>query len=135
MVRRAVFIGALAVALAGPTAWPAEAEQGKGRHKAHVVKVKNEQKGHKGQGKGKVKVKPHRGAHAGDWTDEQRARLTPMLPPGLTLERAAAGFRNRGQFIAALNASREHNVSFHELKHLMVDRDMSLGQALQTLRR
>ena len=35
----------------------------------------------------------------------QLAKVTAMLPEGMTLEQASAGFRNQGQFIAALNAS------------------------------
>src|SRR5712691_6401611 len=37
---------------------------------------------------------------------EQRALLTAKLPAGITLEQASAGFRNQGQLIAAVNASR-----------------------------
>ncbi|HEU4690884.1 MAG TPA: hypothetical protein VFS23_21085, partial [Vicinamibacterales bacterium] len=35
----------------------------------------------------------------------QLARIKGMLPPNMTIEEASAGFRNQGQFIAALNAS------------------------------
>jgi hypothetical protein len=41
---------------------------------------------------------------------------------------------NRGLF-AALNASREHNVSFVQLNPLMVGQGRSLGEALRTLGR
>ena len=49
---------------------------------------------------------------------------------------AASGFRNLGQFVAAVNASYNNpGVSFRSLKALMTgERPMSLGQALQKLR-
>jgi len=64
-----------------------------------------------------------------------RARLEGMLPSGMTLEQAADGFRNQGQFIAALEQSKNHeNLSFAELKKLMTgDNPLSLGQAMQKL--
>ena len=44
---------------------------------------------------------------------------------------AAAGFRNLGQFVAAVNVSNNLGIPFLQLKSLMVDRGMSLGQAIQ----
>lgn len=63
-----------------------------------------------------------------------QARLQAMLPPGVTLEDAAAGFRNQGQFIAAVNVSNNLGIPFDELKFQMVDQQSSLGQAIQTLK-
>ena len=66
---------------------------------------------------------------------QQRARLEAMLPSGMTLEQAADGFRNRGQFIAALQQSHNHDVSFGDLKAQMTgDNPISLGQAMRKLR-
>jgi hypothetical protein len=63
-----------------------------------------------------------------------RARLESMLPSGLTLEQAAAGFRNQGQFIAALQRSQNHDISFVDLKTAMSGDDaLSLGQAMRKL--
>jgi hypothetical protein len=72
----------------------------------------------------------------------QEARLLAMLPPGTTIQDASLGFRNRGQFIAAVNASVNHNIPFAELKAKMTGiapgateptmTPMSLGQALQS---
>jgi len=63
-----------------------------------------------------------------------RARLEGMLPSGMTLEQAADGFRNQGQFIAALEQSKNHDISFADLKKLMTgDNPLSLGQAMQKL--
>ena len=45
-----------------------------------------------------------------------RARLEAMLPSGMSLEEAAEGFRNQGQFIAALQQSQNHDISFADLK-------------------
>src|SRR5262249_62322586 len=63
------------------------------------------------------------------------ARLQPLLPRGMTLVSAAAGFRNQGQFIAALHASRNLNIPFAQLKAEMTGPDHdSLGQAIHELR-
>ena len=65
---------------------------------------------------------------------QQRAHVEAMLPRGMTLEQATAGFRNQWQFIAALNASQNHKIPFDKLhKALMVD-GLSLGQAVQQLK-
>ena len=62
-------------------------------------------------------------------------RLQALLPTGMTLDAAANGFRNRGQFIAALHASRDFNIPFDKLKAEMVRPDHdSLGQAIHDLR-
>ena len=63
-----------------------------------------------------------------------QARLQAMLPQGMTLDEAAAGFKNQGQFIAAVHASTRLGVEFQEIKVLMVDQGSSLGQAIQTLK-
>ena len=62
-----------------------------------------------------------------------QARLQAMLP-GMTLDEAAAGFKNQGQFIAAVHAANRLGVEFQEIKVLMVDEGASLGQAIQTLK-
>jgi hypothetical protein len=63
------------------------------------------------------------------------AKLTPLLPPNTTLADAAKGFRNQGQFIAALHAAKDMNVSFTDLKAEMVGPEHdSLGQAIHDLK-
>ena len=63
-----------------------------------------------------------------------RARLGAMLPSGVTLEQAAEGFRNQGQFIAALQQSQNHDISFGDLKAQMTgDNPLSLGEAMRKL--
>ena len=62
------------------------------------------------------------------------ARLQPLLPPGVTIESAAAGFRNVGQFVAALHVSQNLNIPFAQLKAEMTGTDHdSLGQAIHEL--
>ena len=60
------------------------------------------------------------------------SRLQALLPQGATLEAAAAGFKNQGQFIAALEASKNLNIPFADLKDRMTA-GQSLGQAIQAL--
>jgi hypothetical protein len=60
----------------------------------------------------------------------QLAKIQPQLDAlGLTLEEATKGFRNQGQFIAALNASKNHNLDFVALQEAMTVEGLSLGQA------
>ena len=62
------------------------------------------------------------------------AKLQPLLPAGMTMEQAAGGFRNQGQFIAALHVSQNLGIPFADLKMKMVADGMSLGQSIQSLR-
>jgi hypothetical protein len=57
-----------------------------------------------------------------------------MLPEGMTMDKAAAGFRNQGQFIAALHVSQNLGIPFDQLKLQMVDHHQSLGRSIQTLK-
>lgn len=61
-------------------------------------------------------------------------RLQALLPPGSTLNQAALGFKNQGQFIAALHVSHNLGIPFTDLKTQMVDRHLSLGQSIHTLK-
>jgi hypothetical protein len=63
------------------------------------------------------------------------ARVQSLLPPGTSLEAAATGFKDEGQFIAALHVSHNLNIPFNELKADMTkSKDGSLGRALHDLR-
>jgi len=44
---------------------------------------------------------------------------------------ASKGFKNLGQFVAAVNVSKNLGLNFTDLKTHMVDDGMSLGQAIQ----
>jgi hypothetical protein len=57
-----------------------------------------------------------------------------MLPQGTTMNQAARGFKNQGQFIAALHASQRTGIPFADLKRAMVRHQESLGQAIHSLR-
>jgi len=62
------------------------------------------------------------------------AKVESRLPKGTNLMTAADGFRDLGQFIAAVNVANNLNVSFDELKTKVVTNKMSLGQAIQAVR-
>jgi hypothetical protein len=81
------------------------------------------------------------------------ARLQGMLPAGMTVQDAKLGFRNWGQFVAAVHVSNNLGLPFDQLKSLMTGipitapgttppatpptptmTPMSLGQAIQTLK-
>jgi hypothetical protein len=60
------------------------------------------------------------------------AKLQSRLPAGTDLNTAAAGFRNLGQFVAAVNVSNNLGLDFTTLKTAMVTDGKSLGQAIQS---
>ncbi len=63
------------------------------------------------------------------------SRVQLLLPPGTSLEAAASGFKDEGQFIAALHVSHNLNIPFNELKaDLSKSKYASLGRALHDLR-
>ena len=62
------------------------------------------------------------------------AKLTSRLPEGTDLMLASAGFRNLGQFVAAVNVSNNLKIPFTQLKTKMVTDGLSLGQAIQALK-
>jgi len=63
------------------------------------------------------------------------ARVQPLLPPGTSLQAAAAGFSDECEFIAALHVSRNLNIPFNELKaSLSGARHHNLTGALHVLR-
>lgn len=58
-----------------------------------------------------------------------------LLPDGTNLRTAASGFKNQGQFIAALHVSRNLGIPFNQLKARMTGPNpMPLGKAIQELR-
>ena len=60
------------------------------------------------------------------------SKLQSRLPAGTDLNTAAAGFRNLGQFVAAVNVSNNLGLDFPTLKTAMVIDGKSLGQAIQS---
>lgn len=62
------------------------------------------------------------------------SKLQGRLPAGTNLMDAADGFRNLGQFVAAVNVSNNLKIPFDKLKADMVTKKMSLGQSIQDLR-
>ena len=66
---------------------------------------------------------------------ELRTRLERMLPAGTNLRTASSGFKNQGQFIAALHVSKNLDIPFNQLKSRMTGPNaMSLGQAIHDLK-
>src|SRR5215813_7071704 len=75
-----------------------------------------------------------------------RSRIQSLLPPGTDLKTAESGFRNHGQFIAALHVSKNLMIPFDQLKAKMTgvsvdaagqttnSTPMSLGRAIHELR-
>jgi len=64
-----------------------------------------------------------------------RDKLLTRLPAGTNIDLAAAGFRNLGQFVAAVNVSNNLGLSFDALKARMTGPNpVSLGQAIQQVK-
>ena len=62
-----------------------------------------------------------------------QTRLGSMLPAGTSLTDAASGFKNLGQFMAAVHVSHNLGIPFEDLKAKMVSGD-SLGKAIKELK-
>src|ERR1051326_1953433 len=64
-----------------------------------------------------------------------KAQVQSLLPQGMDLKTAATGFRNQGQFIAALHVSKNLGIPFAQLKSKMTGANPeSLGQAIHDLK-
>src|SRR5690242_15676338 len=62
------------------------------------------------------------------------SKLQALLPPGTDLQAAAAGFKNLGQFVAAVHVSKNLGIPFDQLKAAMTGNPpLSLGKAIQQL--
>jgi hypothetical protein len=59
--------------------------------------------------------------------------LAKLLPPGTNLETAAQGFKNLGQFVAAVHVSHNLDIPFSELRTKILSGD-SLGEAIGDLK-
>jgi hypothetical protein len=62
------------------------------------------------------------------------SKLQSLLPAGTDLQTAAAGFKNLGQFVAAVHVSHNLGIPFDQLKAAMIGPPtQSLGKAIQQL--
>ncbi len=60
------------------------------------------------------------------------SRLQTLLPAGENVQTAASGFKNLGQFVAAVHISHNLNIPFDQFKDKVTSGD-SLGKAVHTL--
>jgi len=62
------------------------------------------------------------------------SKLQALLPAGTNLQTAASGFKNLGQFVAAVHVAHNLNISFDQLKAKMTGTNAeSLGHAIHDL--
>jgi len=62
------------------------------------------------------------------------SKLQSLLPAGTDLQKAASGFKNLGQFVAAVHVSHNLGIPFDQLKAKMIGPPKeSLGKAIQAL--
>jgi hypothetical protein len=138
------FILAL-VAMAGFSALPAFAQHGHGGgsgggggHDSHASssshdgdhdgKADKDGDSHGGHG--------HHGSIASKLASNPKlsAKLSALLPPGTDLAAASAGFKNLGQFVAAVHVSKNLGIPFDQLKTKMTGPPpLSLGKAITAL--
>lgn len=89
----------------------------------------------KSQNRSATVPKAQHQARTMQFNEAQKARLAPMLPVGMPIETAAEGFKNRGQFMAAAQVSKNLGIPFEDLKTRMTGPEsQSLGRAIQDLR-
>jgi hypothetical protein len=63
------------------------------------------------------------------------SKLQSLLPPGTNLQTASQGFKNLGQFVAAVHVSHNLGIPFDQLKAKMIGPPKeSLGEAIHTLK-
>ncbi len=80
----------------------------------------------------------HSGAKSPDQLLSQNTKLSEklqgLLPAGTDLQQAAQGFKNLGQFVAAVHVSHNLGIPFDQLKAKMIGPPAeSLGKAIQAL--
>ena len=76
-------------------------------------------------------------AHVGQKISEHpklASKLQSLLPAGTNLDGAASGFKNAGQFVAAVHVSHNLNIPFDQLKEKMITDHKSLGGAIRELK-
>ncbi len=61
------------------------------------------------------------------------SNLQSLLPAGTNLQDAASGFKNLGQFVAAVHVSHNLGIPFDQLKTTMLSNGDNLGKAIHTL--
>jgi len=62
------------------------------------------------------------------------SKLQPLLPAGTNLQDASSGFKNLGQFVAAVHVSHNLDIPFDQLKAKMTGKpSVSLGKAIHEL--
>lgn len=61
------------------------------------------------------------------------SRLQRLLPPGTNVQQAARGFKNLGQFVAAVHVSHNLGIPFAELRSRILSGE-SLGKAIHELK-
>ena len=62
-------------------------------------------------------------------------KLQDLLPPGTNLQQAAQGFKNLGQFVAAVHVSNNLGIPFDQLRSKMIGPPSeSLGKAIHALK-
>ena len=62
------------------------------------------------------------------------AKVQPLLPGGLSVEQAATGFKNQGQFLAAVHVSHNLGIPFNDVKTKALSDGGSLGAAIHSLK-
>ncbi len=95
-----------------------------------------------GHGSSEVREGSHTSMGGAKTADEQLARnsklsskLQAMLPPNTNVQDAAKGFKNLGQFVAAVHVSHNLGISFDQLKSMMTgSHHDSLGAAIRALK-
>lgn len=118
-------------------------QKGKAEHKEQKAEHKERKAEHKeDKAEHKEEKREHKAEHREDKFEDRlernpqlKGKIEGMLPSGVSMKDAAHGFKNQGQFVAALHVSKNLNIPFRDLKAKMTgSNSMSLGQAIHELK-
>ena len=140
MKQKALFLTTLMALLLAVSLPLAAAPGGQGKGGGNQDKGNQDKGNQGGKSKGEQTRSGEKGAKNKTPADQLTAnpkladKLGALLPAGTDVLAASAGFRNLGQFVAAVHVSKNLGLSFDALKVEMVDNKLSLGQAILKLK-
>jgi hypothetical protein len=119
-----------AAAMVAFMSWPAFAQHGHGGGMASSTHGSIHSSSAHGGSHGKSSVSTRLSSNT-----KLSSKLQSLLPPGTDLQAAASGFKNLGQFVAAVHVSHNLGIPFDQLKAKMQGPPTeSLGKAIHQLK-
>ncbi len=119
----------------GPGMGPANAGPANVGHEGSMgqSRMGGEQQGMSGSHMGTPKLGEKSPTNLLSQNTKLASNLQSLLPAGTNLQEAASGFKNLGQFVAAVHVSHNLGIPFDQLKSTMQSDGGNLGKAIETL--